>query len=520
MQHSNIAGSLHVATYTDGASRGNPGPASCGGVIYLAKDKLGPEQDETVDPIYGFGTHLGVVTNNEAEYKGLIQALEAACEMGATHVTSYVDSQLVCRQVQGLYQVNKTHIVPLHARCMTLISQLQRFTIHHVIRAFNTRADNACNLVLDAVLSPWKPDVPDMTDSKVNGLSTQQHQELERKKQKQQQTDQVEKNQVRPAAITQAEIDACWEQLHTGITDTAQACIGEVKVTSQAKAWWAIAPDIHALHDTYVRRRRVMRKLKHDNTASTDVRKASRKGYLEARAAFLAAAPKAKSKEWDAVAAACDDTNDKKKHKIVWSKWKRTKPSTRVPAASFPDAQGKPPRTHTQALNNMVAHLASISSPSYDVKHDAEHEQHVRDYLRLHVPEVPVAPKAPSFTLADVEKACSTFRLNTALGSDNVSPYFLRYGGKTLQRAVWMLFSMCSWYGVVPTSFRHGHVMPLYKGEGEATDPNNYRPISITSVLARVYERIHKHELISSMLMHGIPSKERAVRVYATAQHT
>ncbi len=122
------------------------------------------------------------------------------------------------------------------------------------------------------------------------------------------------------------------------------------------------------------------------------------------------------------------------------------------------------------------------------------------------VPAAPAAPLPPCFSLVDVEKVCTEFRLNTALGSDNISPYFLRHGGKLLHRAVHQLLSICSWYGVVPAQFRHAHVFTLYKGDGDKADPNSYRPIAITSVLARVYERLHKAELIEAMATQSIPS--------------
>ena len=68
--------------YTDGASRGNPGRAACGGVIYLAKDKLSPESEATADPIHRFGTPIGYKTNNEAEYRGLIQGYKQHAKWG------------------------------------------------------------------------------------------------------------------------------------------------------------------------------------------------------------------------------------------------------------------------------------------------------------------------------------------------------------------------------------------------------------------------------------------------------
>ena len=101
-----------------------------------------------------------------------------------------------------------------------------------------------------------------------------------------------------------------------------------------------------------------MRKLKHNTNTTSQQLKEVRKQYQEARADFLTSVQQGKNKEWNEIAVACDNVNDRKRHDIVWKKYKHTKPSTRVPAASFPDANGKPPRTHTEALNNMAAHIA------------------------------------------------------------------------------------------------------------------------------------------------------------------
>ena len=506
-----INGTLHACSFTDGASRGNPGPASCGGVIYLTKHKPDPRQAATNDPIHSFSTYIGDnSTNNEAEYRGLIQALEAALEIGITHLTSYVDSQLVCKQVQGKYEVKHYILAPLHARCMALKHQFQKFTIKHLLRAYNKEADHLCNVALDNMhMRHWKyaSDIPDMTDGKEIGLSSEQKQVYEI----QQQLTQVRQgnNTTQPHTMTQDEIDVCWKDLHDVIITSAKDCLGTVDVMSQAKSWWATSPEIHALHSTYKRKRRLLRRLKRNTNITPQQLKQVRQSYLDARSAFKSAVIQGKNKDWSEIAGACDSVTEMKRHKAVWNKYKRTKPSTRTPAASYPDAKGNPPRTATEALNNMAAHIANVSSLPHNYVFDMMHESEVKQYLRDNVPDVPHSPLPPSFTFTDVVQTCTSFRLNTALGSDNISPYFLRYGGNTLHHAVYMLFCICSWYGLVPSSFRHAHVMTLYKGEGELTDPDSYRPISITSVIARVYERIHKHELLTAMITAGIPSLDQ-----------
>ena len=524
-----IEGTVHVVMYTDGASRGNPGPASCGGVIYLARDKITPEATATATPIHTYNTLLGIATNNEAEYHGLLQGLKAACEMGATHVHAYADSQLMCKQIQGKYTVTDRNpkLQQIHEQCRIHISQLTQFNITHIPRKYNAEADKQCNIALDAS-DTYASDIPDMMDGHDTGLNDEQKQNIIQAQLKQQQQDEQDMkeerdmdntNMTRPTHITQEEIDTCFKDIHDAIINAAEAGVGQVRRKPDSKYWWAVAPDIHTLQETMARKRRMIRKMKREIDVSVknntrhnitpQILSQTRKDYREAKRLFISNIKKAKSKEWSETAGAVDTYTHKHKHTIAWKKWKRTKPSTRVAAASFANKDGMPPTDATEALNNMAAHIARISSLPRSAMYDAVHEARVLQYVRDHIPERPLSPHAPSFSFTDVEQACTSFRLNTALGADNVSPYFLRHGGKQLHRAVYMLFYICSWYGVAPTAFRHGHVMTLYKGDGDQTDPDNYRPITITSVLARVYERIHKNELLAEMIKGGIPSKDQ-----------
>jgi ribonuclease HI len=160
-QHAHATTPLHLCVYSDGASRGNPGPSSCGGVIYRREDKLQPTSPATSPPVATFALLLGTSTNNVAEFTGVVRGLEEAIKLGATHVHSYVDSQLVCRQVLGQYAVRHPSMVILHNRCTLLIARLQQFTIEHTLRANNTEADRQCNIALDdinAIASPATAD--------------------------------------------------------------------------------------------------------------------------------------------------------------------------------------------------------------------------------------------------------------------------------------------------------------------------------------------------------------------------
>lgn len=123
----------------DGGSRGNPGPAAWG-VAILDPDGACSE---------GHAGTLGRATNNVAEYRALLEALRIAAEAGAGDVEIFCDSQLIVRQIQGLYRVKHPDLKPLFAEAVRRISRLDRFRIEHVRRERNTQSDHLVNLALD-----------------------------------------------------------------------------------------------------------------------------------------------------------------------------------------------------------------------------------------------------------------------------------------------------------------------------------------------------------------------------------
>jgi len=130
-----------VAIYADGASRGNPGLAAIGVVI---KD----EQGKLVTRI---SQRIGRTTNNQAEYRAIIAALEEAIRLGAKQVDINLDSQLVVRQISGQYRVRKAALKPLHQQVKQLIGSLEGFTIAHIPRGQNREADSLANKALDTM---------------------------------------------------------------------------------------------------------------------------------------------------------------------------------------------------------------------------------------------------------------------------------------------------------------------------------------------------------------------------------
>jgi ribonuclease HI len=132
------ADDLYVA-YADGASRGNPGPAAIGVVIF---DPAGRE-------VYSASRRLGRATNNEAEYRAAITALEAALGLRALRVELRMDSELVVRQLSGRYRVRNPRLIPLYKRLLDLRSRFAAVTFRHVPRGENRPADRLANKALD-----------------------------------------------------------------------------------------------------------------------------------------------------------------------------------------------------------------------------------------------------------------------------------------------------------------------------------------------------------------------------------
>lgn len=127
----------------DGASRGNPGEAGCGAVIF----------DETGRLLKELYRYLGQTTNNVAEYEGLLMGLEGALRFGGKRLRVESDSELLVRQLNGLYRVKDKKLVRLHQRALALLRRLKAYRIIHVPREHNRLADRLANKAIDDRLS-------------------------------------------------------------------------------------------------------------------------------------------------------------------------------------------------------------------------------------------------------------------------------------------------------------------------------------------------------------------------------
>ena len=131
---------MRLIVHVDGGARGNPGPSAAAAVLSTPEGEVVGEASEL----------LGVQTNNVAEYRGLLLGLARAKELGADEVEVVGDSELVAKQLQGLYKVKHPAMRELHAEALAALKDFASWSIRSVPRAQNSAADALVNQALDA----------------------------------------------------------------------------------------------------------------------------------------------------------------------------------------------------------------------------------------------------------------------------------------------------------------------------------------------------------------------------------
>ncbi|HEV2412888.1 MAG TPA: ribonuclease HI family protein [Candidatus Saccharimonadales bacterium] len=129
-----------LVIYTDGGARGNPGPAASGFVIMTADEEV----------LEDGGEYLGVTTNNQAEYQAVKLALIAAKKYHPTVIRFKMDSELVVKQMNGVYKIKNRDLWPIHSFIKETAQEFTKVTYEHVRREFNKLADAKVNQILDA----------------------------------------------------------------------------------------------------------------------------------------------------------------------------------------------------------------------------------------------------------------------------------------------------------------------------------------------------------------------------------
>ncbi|MGB9822087.1 ribonuclease HI family protein [Thermodesulfovibrio sp.] len=120
---------MKAQLYCDGASRGNPGNAGIGCLIILDNKKI------------AISEYIGKTTNNVAEYTALIRGLQEALNQKAEEIEIFSDSELLVRQIKGVYKVRNKNLIPLYEKVRELLSRFKKYQISHIYREENSLAD-------------------------------------------------------------------------------------------------------------------------------------------------------------------------------------------------------------------------------------------------------------------------------------------------------------------------------------------------------------------------------------------
>ena len=131
---------MRLTIYTDGACKGNPGPAAIGVLV----------KDNSQGVVARISEYIGHSTNNKAEYRAVIAALDTAMKLEADEIVLYIDSELVVRQLTGHYKVKSESILPLYTKAVKLIRNFKKVSFIHVNREQNTEADMLATAALTA----------------------------------------------------------------------------------------------------------------------------------------------------------------------------------------------------------------------------------------------------------------------------------------------------------------------------------------------------------------------------------
>ena len=130
---------MKVIIHSDGGARGNPGPAGIGAIL----------QAENGEILASVSQYLGVATNNQAEYKALIAALEKAQLLGADELDCFLDSELIVKQINREYKVKNKDLAPLFLQVNNLLSKFKKYSFNHIAREHNKEADRLANEAMD-----------------------------------------------------------------------------------------------------------------------------------------------------------------------------------------------------------------------------------------------------------------------------------------------------------------------------------------------------------------------------------
>ena len=305
---------------------------------------------------------------------------------------------------------------------------------------------------------------------------------------------------LHPASLTpQQLLDSVYAEFEQSLADTCLAVVGVRFLRHNSRAWFGL-PGVEAAY-------RQLRRTALALNAAT-VTDAHLTAHRQARRHWRAVSGAAKLQEY---AALCTDVAAYDP-KARWTLFKRTKASTHSPLAGIAHpVTGVLPADHETSLNNLCSAFVAAAEPP-PPPHPAAYAT-----LRQRVDGWASAPQPPSshaqpqqlipahcsdnweFTLETVRKQCTLQNTQSAPGPDAILPIFLRYAGDDCWQALATLFTFSWRFSVTPLAWREANVMALWKQAGSKSSPASYRPISMTSIIARTFEHLVHRLLIEQL---------------------
>ena len=307
--------------------------------------------------------------------------------------------------------------------------------------------------------------------------------------------------------VTQEYINALWQKLYQAVMDAATMSIGKKLMKPEHKFWFN-NPEVHRLlkeqrklHNKYDKVR--------SSTSNLDRINEAKQKFYEARHKFKQGIIKLRQESWSKLISQLHSGADEKtRNRVQWQIWKRA-----VKKESCADLSkinnmntNVTPETTLDSLNNLAEYFASISTSSLSSSSQAAIAV-ISSNNQNNQAENPVDDE--SITFDKIEEACLNIPTDTALGFDDFSPYFLKHGTQLLFQCLFRFLDLSYQSGFIPHDWTRSNVFALHKS-GDKHLAKNFRPISLTPIILRLYERLLVDKITNVLTRNNILNRYQA----------
>jgi exonuclease III len=278
-----------------------------------------------------------------------------------------------------------------------------------------------------------------------------------------------------PIQITQEKINEIWNEIKQIIISTSKTTIGEKKIDNKYKHWFT--------NDKIQEKLKSLRHAKNKYFANrTDENK---KHLYQMKQEWFETERQIRNENFQSFCSTLSNNN-----KIYLNTWMRNKPNTFTPLTNICNLQtNQLPKTTKESLDNLAQYFASVSTSSDENKLSDTAQTIVDEFHQQPIQTSSIIEDENIISYDIIEKCCTTIPTDTAMVTDYLSPYHLKYGGPILYKSLFIFFNLCFISGKLPSDWTSANIFSLHKS-GAKDIPSNFRPISLTSIVIRLYERI------------------------------